>query len=333
MRHLSFLASSSRLLALALLLSLCACAAPKPASAESFAFDTILRASVYAASGDATPEALAAGALRIADGLEPLLSAHAQGAEIATANEKREALLSQESAALLREALRLFDESGGAFDPRLGALSALWDFKSASPSLPDPARIEALLRDARGSKIELAGKRLTLGGETMQIDLGAIAKGYAADRMRAWLLENGASCALLELGGSIVTIGERPGGGPWRIAVASPFAQGEIAGVLRVEEGFLSTSSGAQRGFTLEGERYHHILDPETGWPARSGLASVTVVAPNGVLADALSTAFFVLGQERALELLRARFPGVEAVFIREDGGTLCTKEGLFEAS
>ncbi|MDR3085549.1 MAG: FAD:protein FMN transferase [Christensenellaceae bacterium] len=320
----------SWLLVWTLLLPLAACAAQKPASAEGFAFDTILRVSIYGASGEADPESLAQGALRVADELEPLLSAQRSGAEIKEANERREGVLSEETAALLRDALRLCDESDGAFDPRLGALSALWDFKAALPSLPEQLQIETLLQEAQSAKIDLTGMRLTLGGESMKIDLGGIAKGYAADKMRAWLLEHGASSALLDLGGSIATIGKRPGGGPWRIAVASPFASGEIAGVLSVEEGFVSTSSGAQRGFTLESKRYHHILDPKTGWPAQSGLASVTVIAQNGVLADALSTAFFVLGEERSLELLRERFAGAELLFIREDGSVFCTKEGLF---
>ena len=146
------------------------------------------------------------------------------------------------------------------------------------------------------------------------------------------LQAQGVVCALVNLGGNILTLGEKADGSPWTIAVDSPFGEG-YAGRIEVGGGkAVATSSGAQRYFEKDGMVYHHILDPETGYPARSGLASVTVIADDGLTADALSTALFVAGEAQAAHILEEQYPNVGAVLIRDDGsirilGNVCFTE------
>jgi thiamine biosynthesis lipoprotein len=161
----------------------------------------------------------------------------------------------------------------------------------------------------------------------MAIDLGAIAKGYTADKVSALLAEYGVTSALVSLGGNITAIGTKPGGPSWRVAVRNPDDPESYLCILSISDQTVSTSGGYERYFEQDGVVYHHILDPLTGSPARSGLKSVSVVSSSGTVADALSTALFVLGEDAALTLWRA-CDDFDAVLVREDGTVLVT-EGL----
>ena len=164
----------------------------------------------------------------------------------------------------------------------------------------------------------------------MQLDLGAVGKGIACDRVRAYLNSRPQiTGAVVAVGGSVVTYGQKPDGSPWKVAIVHPREEGNYLGVLSLTgEQFVSTSGDYERYVTVDGVRYHHILDPATGYPARSGLCSVTIVCGSGLLADALSTACFVLGSEQGLDL--AKSYGAEALLVEEDG-TLRMTEGMRE--
>ena len=150
------------------------------------------------------------------------------------------------------------------------------------------------------------------------MDLGAVAKGYIADRLAAVLRDNGVTSALINLGGNIYALGDKDGA-DWKIGIQSPRDGTALAATVRVQNKSVVTSGIYERGFEQDGVWYHHILDPKTGRPVQNGLASVTIVSDSSAEGDALATACFVLGEEKGIELIR-RMPGVQALFIREDG-------------
>ena len=174
------------------------------------------------------------------------------------------------------------------------------------------------------------------------VDLGGIAKGYASDWVEAALRRNGAQRAMVYLGGNVLVLGTKADGSPWRVAVQDPADTSAYAGVLALTDAFAVTSGGYQRYFEENGVRYQHILDPKTGYPAESGLTSVTVVAAangpdydseapapgSGAMCDAFSTALFVLGEEKALDFWRTSGYDFGLVLVTEDGRVLVT-EGL----
>lgn len=307
---------------------LCGCAA-QPVSSQSFALDTVVTITIYAGGGEAEAQA----ALARVDECEALLSAHRQGSDIVFLNgadADENVLVSPLTADVLRAGLEIGEKTGGALDITLYAVSQLWDYKSENPQVPDEAAVRAALEKSGRGRVCVEGNSVCTGGT--QLDLGAIAKGAVGDEVMACLKERGVICALVNLGGNILTLGEKADGSPWTIAVDSPFGEG-YAGRIEVGGGkAVATSSGAQRYFEKDGVVYHHILDPETGYPARSGLASVTVIADDGLTADALSTALFVAGEAQTARILEEQYPKVGAVLIRDDGsirilGDVCFTE------
>ena len=172
-------------------------------------------------------------------------------------------------------------------------------------------------------KVEISDNSVTLG-EGMMLDLGAVAKGYASDRIAGYLRQNGVTSALLNLGGNVYALGKKPNGTEWTIGVADP-TNGGYLGSMQVADMAVVTSGGYERFFTgSDGVRYHHIIDPSTGRPAESGLASVTVVGDSGARCDALSTALFVMGPDAAYDYWREH-GGFEAVFLTADGELFVT--------
>jgi FAD:protein FMN transferase len=169
----------------------------------------------------------------------------------------------------------------------------------------------------KGLRLDDETTSAELQKEGQAVDLGGIAKGYAADEVKRILMENGITSAMINLGGNIAALGCRPDGKPWRIGIQNPLSPtGEFLAVIPVEDGAVVTSGSNERFFIEDGVRYHHIIDPRTGRPARSGLLSVTVVCGNSADADALTTALFVLDREGGMKLLE--ITGTDAVFVSE---------------
>lgn len=309
-----------------MLLTGCAPQAAQPAAERTFfAMDTVMTLRLYE-GGD---EAL----LREAEGrvraLEGLLSVTDQDSEVYTLNHTGAAELSPETAALLSSALELCGRTEGALDISIYPVLRSWGFTTGEYSVPNDEALAALLPMVDYTRIELEGDAATLP-DGMEIDLGSVAKGYTGAALAEFLREGGVTSALLDLGGNIQAVGARPDGSPWRVGVRNPEGEGNI-GVVEVADQAVITSGGYERYFEEDGVRYWHILDPETGKPARSGLLSVTVVGDSGVMCDGLSTALFVMGREGAIEHWRAH-RDFEAVLVSEDGSVTITPglEGRF---
>ena len=218
-----------------------------------------------------------------------------------------------------------------AFDPTLAPVLDAWGFTKDERRVPSADELKELLSHTGCGKVAL---EKTADGWTVtlldgaQLDLGGIAKGYAADLLRAQLEKEGVTSATLDLGGDVFVMGRKTDGSDWRIAVKDPADTESYLGVVSAADKFIVTSGVYERYFEENGVRYHHILDPKTGCPAESGLVSVTVLCKNGAWADALSTACFVLGTDKALALrdgLAAQGVAFELVFVTDDGRVLYT--------
>lgn len=229
--------------------------------------------------------------------------------------------------------LRLFMEWGaeteGAFDLTLGAVSALWDIGGENERVPSEAEIQQAMKVSGWANLVIDGNTVRIP-EGMQIDFGAVGKGMACDEAKTVLqADPSVSGAVVASGGSVLLYGDSPDGA-WTVGIQHPDKEiGETIAELRLEESFVSTSGNYQKYFIRDGKRYCHILSPQTGYPAETGLKSVTVVADSGALSDALSTACFVLGYEKSLPVLE-RFDA-QAVFITDENEVIPT-DGLTDA-
>ncbi|MDR2420882.1 MAG: FAD:protein FMN transferase [Oscillospiraceae bacterium] len=267
--------------------------------------DTVMSITAY---GEGAGEAVRDAERRIRE-LDKLWSVGDPESEISRVNGGGDAP-SEETGEILLEAERVREMTGGAFDERVYALSEAWGFYSGEYSVPGADELKKLL------------------GNKDKIDLGAIAKGYASDETAALLRGAGIESAIINLGGNVFALGSKPGGGAWNVAVRDPLDSSKHVGSLKLRDRAAVTSGGYERYFEENGVRYHHIIDPRTGYPADSGLASVTVVSENGTLADGLSTGLFVLGKERAIGLWRENMELFDLVLVENDG-TVTVTDGL----
>lgn len=313
------------LLCIVLLLLLTGCSVSEPCRRELMAMDTFMTLSVYAqspAAGEALLEE-AAGEIRR---LEGLLSVTDPGSEIYQVNHGGAVSLSEPVRELLEKALELCRETGGALDVTVYPAVRAWGFTTGEYRVPEEAELSALVERVGYGRVALDGDRLALP-EGVELDLGSVGKGWTGDRLTALFREAGVSSAIMELGGNVQALGTKPDGSPWRVAVQAP--GGGYAGVLEIADKAVVTSGGYQRYFEQDGETYIHIIDPATGRPARTGLASVTIVADSGLQGDGLSTALFVMGREKA-EAFWRRNPEFDFILLGEDG-TAAITEGLEE--
>ena len=313
----------------ALLLALALLAGCAPASREDTvhftAMDTVIQLSVYGC--DHGEEALSE-ARQLIQELDGLLSTTDEGSQIHALNQGETVALAQPVQALLERALALCADTGGAFDITIYPVVRAWGFTTDSHQVPTQEELSALLARVDYRQVEPQGGTLTLP-QGVELDLGGVAKGYASQQVARLLREEGVDCALIDLGGSIQAIGSSPDGDPWSVGIRDPRSDSpeDYAAVVRVTDQAVVTSGMYERYFEQDGVRYGHIIDPDTGYPVDNGLASVTIVAADPTLADALSTALFVMGRDGAAQYWRGR-EDFEFVLMGEDG-SITISEGL----
>ena len=298
------------------------------AAAQIFAMDTVMDVAACGGSAKKAVEQTEAEILR----LEQLLSRTDADSEVSRLNEAggAPAAVSGEVEELIRSAGEFSAATDGAFDITIAPVVSAWGFTTDKYRVPEQAELDALLAAVGMEHVTLADGQAALEGGA-RIDLGGIAKGYASDAAAeifdAHKVEHGKAA----LGGNILLVGTKPDGTPWRVGVQDPARPNEeaYAAIVALENAFAVTSGSYQRYFEQDGTAYHHIIDPATGYPADSGLTSVTVVTDrhsgSGTMCDALSTALFVMGEERALEFWRSGAYDFELVLVTEDGRVVVT--------
>ncbi len=300
-------------------------------STDLFAMDTYMTMKAY---GPGAQSALSDITSMISD-LDSRLSVTNTESEIYRLNhaEGKSVTLSDTTADLLRKALALGGTTGGALELTSYPLSLAWGFTTGDYQIPDQEAIDGLLPLVDDSAITLDGTSATLPTGA-QLDLGAVAKGYAGDRAAEILQDAGVTSALLNLGSSTIrAIGSKPDGSPWRIALQDPNDTSAYAGVVSATDRSIDTSGGYERYFEGDdGEIYWHILDPDTGYPAKNGLISVTVLSGSALTGDGLSTALFVMGLSDAIDYWREN-GGFEFIFITDQNEIYVSQgaESLFQ--
>lgn len=226
--------------------------------------------------------------------------------------------ISEGLASLLSQGLSITRESDGAFDIAIAPLTSLWDFTAEDPKVPDDAAIQKVLPLCSSDGVTIDGQDITLPSDDIQFDVGAIAKGYIADRLKDFLVKKGVNSAIINLGGNVLCIGSKPDGTPFKVGIQKPFAdRNETEAVMDITGKSVVSSGIYERCFKQGGKLYHHILNPQTGYPYENGLISVTIISDQSVDGDALSTTCFALGLEDGLKFAEKK--GVQAVFITED--------------
>ena len=303
-----------------------------------FAMTTVMSLRVYHPDGEAILDRAEEEIRRI----EAIFSTGDPASEISKLNTAGEGKLGEDAAKLLERSLSICEMTDGAFDISIYPVMKVWGFtdlyddedlveKENTPiDIPDAEVLAEALSHVDASGIEFDAQtgavRLPEGSE---IDLGGIAKGYAAQRVIELFEEKGVSSAMLDLGGNVQVLGKKPNGRDWKVGIRDPAGEHTAIGVIACSDRAVVTSGGYERYITgKDGKTYHHIIDPKTGYPAENGLVSVSIVCDDGALADGLSTALYVLGTERAMECWREHSSLFDAVLVTGDGKMYIT-EGL----
>ncbi len=309
--------------AAAIILTLSGCgnkALTKEESLTVYAMDTVME---LKACGD---EDAAKAALRAAEReilrLDALFRRDSEDSDIYKINHGT-AQASADTAEIVRRAAEISASTDGAFDVTIAPVMDLWGFYGGNFRVPTDSEIVAALERVGYKNISVGGEAVTLSGGA-QLDLGGIAKGFASEKIMKIFVENGISSALVSLGGNVRALGTKPNGEKWRIAVQNPDG-GAYIGYLDISDLAVITSGGYQRCFERDGVVYHHIIDPATGYPADSGVKSVTVIGSDGTLADGLSTALFVMGLDKGTEYWRTH-DGFDVIFVTNENEIYVTE-------
>ena len=326
---------------------LASCKSPLPQQSQ-YTFGTVCSINLYE-SGSADLYARLFGRLRE---LNDIFNNYSDSSEISRVNQsaaEEPVVVSQDFFVVLKTALDFAQLTDGAFDPTVGPLVKLWGF-GKEPRVPSQEEIDAAKKLVGWENIILEGfTDQNAGGKQksetdqevaaaptvrfkkkgIRIDLGAIAKGYAADCLVAILKENDVKRASISLGGNVYVYGKKPDGSLWNVAVRDPNKAGQNAFMLKTQDATVVTSGAYERFFEQDGKIYGHIFDPATGFPAQSGLASVTIVSKTSMVADALSTSLFVLGLEKIPAIKKSALAGNFECVCVDASGTAYASKGL----
>lgn len=314
-------------------MTLCGCslgtASEEPKTRQVIAMTTIMNLRVYGKKSD---RALNDGEKEI-HRIDARLSVGNSDSEVSKLNAAGGGVVSGDVATLMQKALDIYRSTDGAFDISIYPIMKLWGFTEvydeSDPKtstkvkhIPSSSAIAQTLTKVDASKIRYDAKTKTLDlPADMQIDFGGIAKGYTSQRLIDIMKKDGVTAAMVELGGNVQVYGQKPDGSPWRVGIANPKNREKMVGTLNLTKSCAVITSGSYERYITDstGRKYHHIIDPKTGYPAESGLASVTIVCKDGTTADALSTALFVMGKDKAIAYWRAHHQMFDAILVDQN--------------
>lgn len=283
---------------------------------EFFAMDTVMTINAYGSKSESAVKAAQNEISR----LDSLLSVQSETSEIFKLNQSKEMTVSEDTLTLITRSKEIYTLTDGAFDISCEPLTREWGFYSGLENrVPSQQAIENALKGVGAAHIKIKDSTITLD-ENTSLDLGGIAKGYASQKAAEILKENGVNSALMSLGGNVRAVGSKPDGENWSVAITDPDDNSKSIGTLKISDKAVVTSGGYQRYFEENGQIYHHIIDTKTGYPADSGLKSVTIVSSDDTFADALSTSLFVMGLEKSGEFYSENSSLFGAVFITDKG-------------
>ena len=283
---------------------------------EFFAMDTVMTINAYGSKSESAVKA----AQNEINRLDKLLSVQKENSEIFKLNQSKKMTVSEDTLTLITRSKEIYTLTDGAFDISCEPLIREWGFYSGLENkVPSKKAIETALEGVGAEHIKFENSTVTLD-KNSSLDLGGIAKGYASHKAAEILKEYGVTSALMSLGGNVRAVGSKPDGESWSVAVTDPDDNSKSIGTLKISDKAVVTSGGYQRYFEENGQTYHHIIDTKTGYPADSGLKSVTIVSDDDALADALSTALFVMGLEKSGKFYSENSSLFGAVFITDKG-------------
>ncbi|MDO5142041.1 MAG: FAD:protein FMN transferase [Eubacteriales bacterium] len=292
-------------------------------SIEVFAMDTVMSLTAYGDNADAG----VAAAKEEIERLEALLAVGSDTGDVKPLNRDRSRTIAPDTKAILTYVLALNESTGGAFDCTIGTLKKAWGFYKDEYRVPTAEEVRALLPQPGQPRLTIEGDTATLA-DGARLDLGGIGKGFTSARIIELFAAHGIESGIISLGGNVQTLGHKPDGSAWRIGIQDPRDPEALFAIIDTADEAVITSGGYQQCFERDGVRYHHIIDPHTGYPAESGLISATVVSPDGTLADGLSTALYVMGTQRAAEYWHDQGKSFDMILMEDDGNVLIT-EGL----
>ncbi|AAM25612.1 thiamine biosynthesis lipoprotein [Caldanaerobacter subterraneus subsp. tengcongensis MB4] len=291
----------------------------QPISDTKFALDTYCTLTVY----DKVPKKVLDDGFKAIEDIEKKMSVTIEDSEVSEINKNagiRPVKVSPDTFYVIKKAIHFSEIEKGYFDITVGPIVNLWNIGTDKARVPSAEEIKAKLPLVNYKNIVLDEKNMTvmLKDKGMSIDLGGIAKGYAADKVAEVLKKEGVKHAIINLGGDVLTIGTKPDGTNWRVGIQTPFKpRGEYFGIVEVGEKAVVTSGIYERYFEKDGKLYHHILNPFTGYPADNHLYSVTIITDTSIDGDALAK-IFVMGLDEGLKVAE-NLPGVEAIFVTDD--------------
>lgn len=289
----------------------------EPITKSGFYFDTIIQITLY----HSEQEHFIDECLSMADTYEQYFSATLPQSDVSKINDAKGAPVEvhEETIALLEKGLYYSELSQGGFDITLGALSSLWNFGHNDGILPTEQDIQAALTTIGYPQVKINGTTVSLTNPDTKIDLGGIAKGYIADQMKAYLIQNGVTKGIINLGGNVLCLGPKASGTPYRIGIQKPFVEdGTPIATVEVTDQTVVSSGIYERYFYVGDTLYHHILNPATGYPYNNSLTGITIICNDSVDGDGLSTTCFSLGLEQGMALIES-LPDTEAIFITKD--------------
>lgn len=294
-------------------------------SKDIFAMDTYMTVTAY---GEHAQEAVDKAEEEI-NRLDGMLSTGKETSEVYKLNQAGEGTVSEDTAYLFEESEKLYKETDGVFDISIYPVMDAWGFTTENYRVPGQDELNTLLENVDASKItyDKASKKITLP-ERVKIDFGGIAKGYTSSRIMDIYKECGVTSGLVSLGGNVQLLGKKTDGSDWKVAVESPEEDGNYLGILQAADKAVITSGGYERYFEQDGKKYHHIIDPATGYPAENGLTSVTIVSDDGTLADGLSTSLFIMGKDKAEAFWKKNSDKFDTILLTDDN-ELYVSEGI----